>query len=132
MDEYNEMVHKEIEKVLLSAAEASDRDNDGIRISIIDELHKVQELRHKNEGIFDKSVSDALLVAEACMTKQIPVGVYVEGDGYADGFLVYDTAYCQTCGHLLTEDFEPFTDQYPYCPRCSQALLWPKYNDEED
>lgn len=41
-----------------------------------------------------------------------------EGDGYADGELVYDTWICPNCG----EHYETDYDDYIYCPNCGQAI----------
>ena len=47
-----------------------------------------------------------------------------EGDGYADGRLVYDTWICPCCGKHYEVDY----DNYNYCPDCGQKLDW---SDEE-
>ena len=47
-----------------------------------------------------------------------------EGDGYADGHLVYDTWICPCCGKHYEVDY----DDYDYCPNCGQKLDW---SDEE-
>lgn len=41
-----------------------------------------------------------------------------EGDGYADGQLVYDTWICPCCGKHYEVDY----DNYDYCPYCGQKL----------
>ena len=41
-----------------------------------------------------------------------------EGDGYADGHLVYDTWICPCCG----KHYEIDCDDYDYCPNCGQKL----------
>lgn len=66
------------------------------------------------EGI-DKETFD--LVKEA-MTKATPTIPDVEGDGYADGELVYDTYICPNCN----EHYEVDYDFYDYCPNCGQAI----------
>ena len=50
--------------------------------------------------------------------KQIPKTPDYEGDGYADGHMVYDTWICPNCG----EYYEVDHDDYRYCPNCGQAL----------
>ena len=47
-----------------------------------------------------------------------------EGDGYADGNLVYDTWICPCCGKHYEVDY----DDYDFCPNCGQKLDW---SDEE-
>ena len=43
-----------------------------------------------------------------------------EGDGYADGNLVYDTWICPCCGKHYEVDY----DDYDFCPNCGQKLDW--------
>ena len=50
--------------------------------------------------------------------KQIPQTPCIEGDGYADGHLVYDTWICPHC----EEHYEIDYDDYDYCPKCGQAI----------
>ena len=52
--------------------------------------------------------------------KDIPLPVYLEGDGYADGELVLDTAICENCNEHYEVDYE----HYKYCPNCGQRLDW--------
>ena len=58
-------------------------------------------------------------LAEA-FEKQVPKMPDYEGDGYADGVLVYDTWICPNCGKYYDVDF----DDYEYCPLCGQAIDW--------
>lgn len=53
-----------------------------------------------------------------CVEKQIPKKPDYEGDGYADGFMVYDTWICPTCGQCYEVDY----DNYKYCPECGQRI----------
>ncbi len=48
--------------------------------------------------------------------------VRYEGDGYADGAIVYDTAFCPNCEHEFEEDSENWGCEY--CPNCGQKLRW--------
>lgn len=41
-----------------------------------------------------------------------------EGDGYADGHMVYDTWICPNCG----EHYEVDYDDYDFCPKCGQRI----------
>lgn len=64
---------------------------------------------------------------EECRTaveKQISKKPTYEGDGYADGHLVYDTWICPCCEKRYEVDY----DNYDYCPNCGQKLDW---SDEE-
>lgn len=48
--------------------------------------------------------------------------VMYSGDGYADGYMVYDIANCPNCDY----EFEDGDDNWnsPYCCRCGQRLKW--------
>ena len=52
-----------------------------------------------------------------------------EGDGYADGHLVYDTAYCPECRHGFEEGVNDWGSTF--CPDCGQKLDWSQEADEE-
>lgn len=52
-------------------------------------------------------------------SKQRPRRPDYEGDGYADGSIVYDTWICPCCGARYEVDY----DDYRYCPNCGQRLL---------
>jgi len=45
-----------------------------------------------------------------------------DGDGYADGAMVYDTAFCPNCEHEFEEDSENW--ECEFCPNCGQRLRW--------
>ena len=60
----------------------------------------------------------------AAVEKQTARRPDYEGDGYADGHLVYDTWICPCCGKHYEVDY----DNYTYCPDCGQKLDW---SDEE-
>ena len=59
------------------------------------------------------------LIAKA-LEKQIPKNPIFEGDGYADGEMVYDTWFCPNCN----KDYEVDYDDYDFCPNCGQAIDW--------
>lgn len=54
------------------------------------------------------------------LEKQIPKEPFFEGDGYADGAMVYDTWRCPNCDKA----YELEIDEYNYCTNCGQALKW--------
>lgn len=56
-------------------------------------------------------------IAVEAMRKQIPKVLIAEGDGYADGEMVYDNFYCPSCDYHM-EDYEVKN----YCPNCGQAI----------
>lgn len=45
-----------------------------------------------------------------------------EGDGYADGHLVYDKAICPNCRHIFEEEEDGWGSAF--CPYCGQKLDW--------
>jgi hypothetical protein len=51
-----------------------------------------------------------------------PKAVRYEGDGYADGAMVYDMALCPNCEHVFEEDSENW--ECDFCPNCGQKLRW--------
>lgn len=65
-----------------------------------------------------KGTSEALQMAISAVEKQTPKRPDYEGDGYADGQLVYDTWICPCCGERYEVDY----DNYDYCPNCGQKL----------
>ena len=44
----------------------------------------------------------------------------LEGDGYANGEMVYDEWICPNCG----EHYEVDYDDYDFCSNCGQRLKW--------
>ena len=61
---------------------------------------------------------EAIDIAIESMEKQIPQTPCIEGDGYADGHLVYDTWICPNCDAYYEIDY----DDYDYCPKCGQKI----------
>lgn len=86
---------------------------------------------HKDEYIEELEAEiqqyRAISTVEECraaVEKQTARRPDYEGDGYADGHLVYDTWICPCCGKHYEVDY----DNYNYCPDCGQKLDW---SDEE-
>jgi hypothetical protein len=48
--------------------------------------------------------------------------VLYSGDGYADGYMVYDMAECPNCGYEYEEGDKDWG--LPFCPNCGQRLDW--------
>ena len=61
----------------------------------------------------------AVEIAVEAMQKQIPKELIAEGDGYADGSMVYDIFYCPSCDHHMEWD-----EVEDYCPNCGQKIYW--------
>lgn len=62
------------------------------------------------------------------LEKQIAKKPNIEGDGYADGQLVYDTWICPNCEKHYEIDY----DDYDYCPNCGQKILWDWGNEDAE
>ena len=63
----------------------------------------------------------------AAVEKQKPKKPDIEGDGYADGKLVYDTWICPNCNKRYEIDY----DDYDYCPNCGQHIDRSDWSDED-
>lgn len=74
-------------------------------IKALEEIQQYREL-----GILEE--------VRAAVEKQKPKKPYYEGDGYADGHIVYDTWICPNCGEYYEVDY----DDYDFCPKCGQKL----------
>lgn len=61
---------------------------------------------------------EAMELAVNALEKQIAKKPDIEGDGYADGQLVYDTWICPCCEKHYEIDY----DNYDYCPNCGQHI----------
>lgn len=70
----------------------------------------------------EKPIPKAVAMGMQALEKQIPQKPNLQGDGYADGELVYDYAECPVCGC----DFEEESNCWgcKFCPDCGQALDW--------
>jgi rubrerythrin len=69
-----------------------------------------------------KQLAEWLKELKSFKEKDEAKAVCYEGDGYADGAMVYDTAVCPNCGHEIEEDSENW--QCDFCPNCGQRLRW--------
>jgi hypothetical protein len=96
-----------MEEIYMSPEEAIKRIEDHIRV------HHIGEYPH----IYLKEALDMALEA---LEKQIPEKPDLEGDGYWDGELVYDTSYCPRCN----QDYEIEYHTPKFCENCGQALNW--------
>lgn len=70
-------------------------------------------------GVSDCVVLNKKAIMDALM-KQVPQQPDLEGDGYSDGELVYDTGYCPRCH----QDYEIEYHTPKYCENCGQAIDW--------
>ena len=76
------------------------------------------------KGSYDR-LQVAFDMAIKALEKQIPKKPDFEGDGYADGQLVYDTWICPHCEKKYEVDYE----EYDFCPNCGQKLDWGEQNE---
>lgn len=88
-----------------------------IREIIESALHKVKAQK-ENLGYIDRFDVEENYVVTLALEKQIPKMPDIEGDGYADGHLVYDTWICPFCGEYYEIDY----DNFEYCPKCGQHI----------
>ena len=84
----------------------------------IDTLKERVELIEKSYKRETMDYLETLKMAIAALEKQISKTPDYEGDGYADGQLVYDTWICPNCG----EHYEVGYHDYDYCPKCGQHI----------
>ena len=77
-------------------------------------------LKADKEYLTDMKICDGeeMDIAIRALEKQIPKKPNIEGDGYADGQLVYDTWICPCCENHYEIDY----DNYDYCPNCGQHI----------
>lgn len=80
----------------------------------------IKELSYDNTAYGGKCTKEVRETAINALEKQIPKKPDLEGDGYADGHLVYDTWICPCCEKHYEVDY----DDYDYCPNCGQAIDW--------
>lgn len=127
---------EEIQERLKSLQSWRDEHLEDITVDLVEyrELCKLEEVAHmkslkmiiQRNGTIGKILEEcaeyeAIGTVEECrkaMEKQKAKKPTYEGDGYADGELVYDTWICPNCG----EHYETDYDDYIYCPNCGQAI----------
>ena len=89
------------------------------RIEVIRIFLENNEESDKNQC---KANIERLETVKSELEKMIPTQPRYEADGYYNGALVYDMAYCPKCDH----DFEYNINDWgsKFCPDCGQALDW--------
>jgi rubrerythrin len=69
----------------------------------------------------DKTTIDACKGAIELLEQEPKTVLYI-GDGYADGYMVYDMAECPNCGYEYEDSDKDWG--LPFCPNCGQNLNW--------
>lgn len=85
-------------------------------------IETVQNYMKDNRDANLKRCKRSIFILEnviKALEKQIAKKPDVEGDGYADGHIVYDTWICPNCENHYEIDY----DNYDYCPNCGQKIL---------
>lgn len=76
------------------------------------------------------TTNEARTMAIKALEKAEPEFVNYASDGDADGYPVYDFAYCPNCDRLFEEDDENWETNY--CPYCGKALKWWEDIDDDE
>ena len=79
-----------------------------------------QELDAKIEKCMEYEKIGTVEECREAVEKQKKKTPVYEGDGYADGYMVYDTWVCTNCGTKYEVDY----DDFGFCPKCGQAINW--------
>lgn len=73
------------------------------------------------EEVPEKRLKEVELLQQL-VDKETPEDVeYISTVGDSDGYPVYDTAICPSCGREFEVECE---EHYDYCPNCGQKLKW--------
>lgn len=83
------------------------------------------------KDVLDEGLAESIDKAITAMDKEAPRLLRFEGDGYSDGQIVYDTAYCPSCDYSF-EDGDSNWETAKYCPCCGQRINWNTENAKED
>lgn len=70
----------------------------------------------------EEEIREAKEMAIKVLERTEPQEVFYEGDGYADGEMVYDFAECPRCGYEYEDGDKDWG--FSFCPNCGQALKW--------
>ena len=95
-------------------------DNSISRQSVLDYIHRIlnQGTGKKKSFEFIQKYVEKL----PSVKPQEPKTVLYSGDGYADGYMVYDMAKCPNCGYEYEDGDKDWG--LSFCPNCGQKLNW--------
>lgn len=110
--------HQKIEEILDQLIDSKIRTYDAVT-EIEDIVYGEAEVGNGNDWSEEHKARDMAIKA---LEKDEPRTVHYEGDGYADGEMVYDMALCPNCEHVFEEDSENW--ECDFCPSCGQRLRW--------
>ena len=120
---------EEAEAIGYAIEKLSNSDEDCIsRKAVLDALNKWDWQELYLPAHFKGMIDDLPSIQPKPKTDE-PMQVDLEGDGYADGELVYDYGKCPKCGW----DFEYGDKDWeePYCCHCGQRLKWFESEEQE-
>ena len=82
---------------------------------LMDELPEEHPWVGKVRGLVDTLIDNGVVVREK--------GEWIgEGDGYADGELVYDVWYCPECNHCIDDGTDDPALLPKFCPNCGADM----------
>lgn len=93
-------------------------------------MEKVNKVRYSRKLLIKRLISECKIHQTSEKEEAWPI--YLEGDGYSDGQLAYDEAFCPACDYLLTDDYDPDREYEPYCPHCGHKISWNEFKEEID
>ena len=81
--------------------------------------HDCNDIRLNSNDI--KAIEKAIELIKDIPSAE-PREVLYSGDGYADGYMVYDMAECPNCGYEYKDGDKDWG--LSFCPNCGQKLNW--------
>ena len=93
-------------------------------------MEKINKVKYARKLLAKRLISECKTYQTSEKEEAWPI--YLEGDGYSDGQLVYDEAFCPACDYLLTDEYDPATEYEPYCPHCGHRISWNEFKEEID
>ena len=92
-------------------------------ISRTEALKDFEENNARNPNWTPQRVKTLLLRQPAADVAEVVYGQWEgEGDGYADGALVYDVWVCSNCGHYIDDGTDDPECLPNYCPNCGAKM----------
>ena len=83
-------------------------------------INEAIKFAKENVLAYTSEMAEFKVLAIEALERQTPKIPNFEGDGYADGEIVYDTWICPCCG----KEYEVDYDDYKNSPECGQAIDW--------